>query len=88
MEVMALSPDLASCVLMAHDAVHASELSLDRAADAQILSTAVDLGPVVITADLDFPELPAAALDRWSWSGISAAATTANRRARDAFAAS
>ena len=58
---MALSPNLATWLRsQGHDATHASELSLDRAADTQILSTGVDLDRIVITADLDFPRLLAA----------------------------
>jgi predicted nuclease of predicted toxin-antitoxin system len=42
---------------LGHDAVHATELQLSRAADTQILSKALDEARVVITADLDFPRL-------------------------------
>src|SRR5690242_19328905 len=59
---MALSPDLAVWLRsQGHDAVHASDLALNRAADTQILSIARDDGRVVISADLDFPRLLALA---------------------------
>ena len=59
---MALSPDLAIWLRSrGHDAVHASELAMNRAADTQILSIALDGGRVVISADLDFPRLLALA---------------------------
>ena len=59
---MALSPDLAIWLRsQGHDAVHASDLALNRAADTQILSTALDGKRVVISADLDFPRLLALA---------------------------
>ena len=55
---MALSPELARWrQAQGHDAVHASDLLLNRAADEQVLSTAVEHGRVIITADLDFPRL-------------------------------
>jgi predicted nuclease of predicted toxin-antitoxin system len=45
---MALSPDLAIWLRsQGHDAVHASELALNRAPDTQILLTALDGGRVV-----------------------------------------
>ena len=40
-----------------HDAVHASDLSLDQAPDQDILRVAADLSRVIVTADLDFPRL-------------------------------
>ena len=59
---MALSPDLAVWLRsQGHDAVHASDLALNRAADTQILSIALDGKRVVISADLDFPRLLALA---------------------------
>jgi predicted nuclease of predicted toxin-antitoxin system len=55
---MALSPDLALWLrTQGHDAVHASELSLDRAPDTVLLSTALDQDRIIVTADLDFPRL-------------------------------
>ena len=55
---MALSPDLAVWLRnQGHDAVHASELSLNRAPDSEVLSRALDEGRIVISADLDFPRL-------------------------------
>lgn len=44
-----------------HDAVHANELAMNRAADTEILSIALDRGRIVISADLDFPRLLALA---------------------------
>ena len=59
---MALSPDLAVWLRsQGHDAIHASDLALNRAADTQILSIALDGKRVVISADLDFPRLLALA---------------------------
>ncbi len=40
-----------------HDAVHASSLKLDQAADWELLSYAAREQRVVITADTDFPQL-------------------------------
>jgi predicted nuclease of predicted toxin-antitoxin system len=40
-----------------HDAVHAHEIGLDRAADAQLLDVARREERVIITADLDSPRL-------------------------------
>ena len=55
---MALSPALAGWLRsLRHDAVHAIELQLNRATDAQILAKALGEARVVITADLDFPRL-------------------------------
>ncbi len=55
---MALSPQLAFWLSsQGHDAVHASQLSLDRAPDTEILVAAGNQDRVVITADLDFPRL-------------------------------
>src|SRR5438105_9526907 len=55
---MALSPEVAVWLRsQGHDAVHASELSLSRAADDVILAVAADNSRVVVTADLDFPRL-------------------------------
>lgn len=55
---MPLSPALALWLArQGHDAVHAMEMGLDRAADATILETARNQNRVVVTADLDFPRL-------------------------------
>lgn len=55
---MALSPALSRWLReQDHDAVHASELGLDRAPDSEILRVAAETERVVITADLDFPRL-------------------------------
>jgi predicted nuclease of predicted toxin-antitoxin system len=40
-----------------HDAVHAHEIGLARAADTQVLDAARRNGRVIITADLDYPRL-------------------------------
>lgn len=59
---MLLSPALAHwLVARGHDAVHASALGLDRAADAEILTRAVQDARTVVTADLDYPRLLALA---------------------------
>ena len=58
---MPLSPALAEWLrLGGHDAVHATELIMDSSSDAEIVEAAIRDGRVVITADLDFPRLPAA----------------------------
>jgi predicted nuclease of predicted toxin-antitoxin system len=55
---MPLSPALALWLArQGHDAVHALEMGLDRAADTTILETARNEQRVVVTADLDFPRL-------------------------------
>ena len=82
---MALSPDLAIWLRsQGHDAVHAAELVLNRAADTEILSMALDAGRVVISADLTFPDF-----SRWLGllalvSSCSGAATTAKPKAWNA----
>jgi predicted nuclease of predicted toxin-antitoxin system len=55
---MPLSPEVAAW-LNQHgpDAVHASRIGLERADDRTILQAARAEGRVVITADLDFPQL-------------------------------
>lgn len=59
---MALSPILATWLRsQGHDAVHASDLALNRAPDTEILSIAFGEQRVVISADLDFPRLLALA---------------------------
>jgi predicted nuclease of predicted toxin-antitoxin system len=59
---MPLSPALARWLQsQGHDAVHASALGLDRAADADIMARATEEGRTVITADLDYPRLLALA---------------------------
>jgi predicted nuclease of predicted toxin-antitoxin system len=40
-----------------HDAVHAHEIGLDRAADIELLDVARRQGRVIVTADLDYPRL-------------------------------
>ena len=55
---MPLSPEIASWLRsLGHDAFHACELSMSRAADEVILATAIAQERVIITADLDFPRL-------------------------------
>jgi len=59
---MPLSPELARWLRTSgHDAQHASQRSLDRAADSDIISVAARELRIVITADLDFPRLLAMA---------------------------
>jgi hypothetical protein len=75
---MTLSPDLAIWLRsQGHDAVHDGDLALNRAADTQILSIALDGKRVVISADLDFPRLLA----------LAGAATTAKPKAWNASGA-
>ena len=55
---MPLSPEIAGWLRsLGHDAVHANELSLNRAADSVILTVAIAEKRVITTADLDFPRL-------------------------------
>ena len=55
---MPLSPELAVWLrLQQHDARHATELGLERAADTDIMALAQDEGRTIITADLDYPRL-------------------------------
>jgi predicted nuclease of predicted toxin-antitoxin system len=55
---MPLSPRLAQWLRAeGHDALHASELTMNQSPDSEILRAAADSGRVVITADLDFPRL-------------------------------
>jgi predicted nuclease of predicted toxin-antitoxin system len=59
---MPLSPTLAAWLIKrGHDAVHASEVGLDRAADIVIIDQARRQGRTVVTADLDYPRLLALA---------------------------
>ena len=59
---MPLSPALADwLVARGHDAVHASAMGLDRAADTEILTRAARDARTVVTADLDYPRLLALA---------------------------
>jgi predicted nuclease of predicted toxin-antitoxin system len=59
---MPLSPALARWLAArGHDAVHASVLGLDRAADTEILARAAQDECTVVTADLDYPRLLALA---------------------------
>ena|ERR1044071_9110530 len=55
---MPLSPTLAHWLqAQGHNAVHASALGLDRAADVDIIARAVESARTVVTADLDYPRL-------------------------------
>ena len=55
---MALSPRLSMWLEShRHQAIHASQLGLDRAPDIEILRTASAQDRVIVTADLDFPRL-------------------------------
>jgi predicted nuclease of predicted toxin-antitoxin system len=59
---MPLSPELAAWLRRrGHDALHAAELGLARAADGEILERAHREQRVVVTADLDYPRLLALA---------------------------
>lgn len=59
---MPLSPTLAAWLRdQGHDAVHATELGLDRAPDGDIVTRAEQDGRTIITADLDYPRLLALA---------------------------
>jgi predicted nuclease of predicted toxin-antitoxin system len=59
---MPLSPELAVwLVRQGHDAIHAVDVGLDRASDAEILERARNEQRVVVTADLDYPRLLALA---------------------------
>lgn len=59
---MPLSPSLAAWLSQqGHDAVHATDLGLHRAADADIIVRARREGRIIITADLDYPRLLALA---------------------------
>jgi predicted nuclease of predicted toxin-antitoxin system len=59
---MPLPPALARWLVNGgHDAVHASALGLDRAADGEILACAARDARTVVTADLDYPRLLALA---------------------------
>lgn len=55
---MPLSPGLVHWLsTQGHDAVHANDLLLHQASDAEILPVATEQLRVIITADLDFPRL-------------------------------
>jgi predicted nuclease of predicted toxin-antitoxin system len=59
---MPLSPRLAEHLRAAdHDAVHASQRGLSTASDAEVLECAREECRIVVTADLDFPQLLALA---------------------------
>jgi predicted nuclease of predicted toxin-antitoxin system len=59
---MPLSPELAAWLrLQQHDARHATELGLQRAADSDIMAIAQNEGRTIVTADLDYPRLLALA---------------------------
>ena len=55
---MPLSPTLARWLAdSGHDAIHASDIGMERALDAEIVGRAKREGRTVITADLDYPRL-------------------------------
>jgi len=55
---MPLSPALAQWLRTeGHDAVHATDQSMSRTPDAEILQVAAREDRVIVTADLDFPRL-------------------------------
>ena len=59
---MPLSPALARWLMKQnHDALHASELALSRATDAEIMARAKEDARTIVTADLDYPRLLALA---------------------------
>ncbi|MBX9776022.1 MAG: DUF5615 family PIN-like protein [Xanthobacteraceae bacterium] len=59
---MPLSPTLAKWLRdNGHDAVHASALGMERAADIEIMSRAKEEGRIIVSADLDYPRLLALA---------------------------
>jgi predicted nuclease of predicted toxin-antitoxin system len=59
---MPLSPALAIWLRgRGYDAVHATEIGLDRAPDTELLALAKDEGRTIVTADLDYPRLLALA---------------------------
>ena len=59
---MPLSPTLSRWPLsQGHDAVHAADLGMARAADTEILQCAVREVRTVVAADLDYPRLLALA---------------------------
>ena len=59
---MPLSPHLAVWLReQGHDAVHAVELGLNRASDADIIAQAKQESRTIVTADLDYPRLLALA---------------------------
>lgn len=55
---MPLSPELAAWLRkLGHDAVHAGDVGLHKAADSEIMSRAYAEGRTIVTADLDYPQL-------------------------------
>jgi predicted nuclease of predicted toxin-antitoxin system len=59
---MPLSPHLAQWLVeRGHDAVHAADIGLDRATDAEVIARARRDRRTAITADLDYPRLLALA---------------------------
>jgi predicted nuclease of predicted toxin-antitoxin system len=55
---MPLSPTLARWLVdQGHDAIHASDIGMERASDSEIVSCAKQEQRIVITADLDYPRL-------------------------------
>lgn len=65
---MPLSQELAVWLArQGHDAVHAVELGLDRAADSENIEYAHNENRIIITADLDYPRLLALARPGRTW---------------------
>lgn len=59
---MPLSPELAAWLReRGHDALHATDLGLDRASDTEIMNFARERDRTIVTADLDYPRLLAIA---------------------------
>ena len=66
---MPLSPGLASWLAQeGHDAIHAAQASLQRAADDEIIEWARSELRIIVTADLDYPRL--LAMDRLISPGL------------------
>lgn len=62
---MPLSPALARWLMkLNHDAVHASDLALSRATDAEIIARAKEDARTIVTADLDYPPACAGSIVR------------------------
>ena len=58
---MPLSPEPAQWLRAeGHDAAHTNDVFMHRSPDSEILHFAAGNGRVIVTADLDFPRLPAA----------------------------
>jgi predicted nuclease of predicted toxin-antitoxin system len=55
---MPLPPSLAQRLsAQGHDAIHAVDRGMDRASDDELMEFAINDGPTIVTADLDYPRL-------------------------------